>query len=260
MKLTQHFLTQNDCYRAGRTIVPRGIMVHSTGVAQPDVEVFLKSWDRPGVNACVHAFVHTGGVVQTLPWDRRGWHAGTPPAGGLSANNTHISFEILEPAGHTYRGGTMVGYDAERNASYFAAVYRNAVELCAMLCRRYGLAPRKDILDHAEGYARGIASNHGDVGHWFPRHSKSMDDLRSGVEAALRGEEEESMTQEQFDTMFARAMAAYTAGAEKEPASVRAREAWERAAVRGVFDGARPRAPLTREQAALVLERLGLLE
>lgn len=68
------------------------------------------------------------------------------------------------------------------------------------------------------------------------------------------------MTQEQFDTMFARAMAAYTAGAEKEPASVWAREAWERAAVRGVFDGARPRAPLTREQAALVLERLGLLE
>ena len=136
MKLTQHFLTQNDCYQAGRTIVPRGIMVHSTGVAQPDVEVFLKSWDRPGVNACVHAFVHTGGVVQTLPWDRRGWHAGTPRAGGTSANNTHISFEILEPAGHTYRGGTMVGYDAERNAGYFAAVYRNAVELCAMLCRR----------------------------------------------------------------------------------------------------------------------------
>lgn len=29
---------------------------------------------------------------------------------------------------------------------------------------------------------------------------------------------------------------------------------------RGVFDGTKPRAPLTREQAALALERLGLLE
>ena len=32
-------LTGSDCYQAGRTIVPRGIMVHSTGVAQPDPQV-----------------------------------------------------------------------------------------------------------------------------------------------------------------------------------------------------------------------------
>ena len=40
----------------------------------------------------------------------------------------------------------------------------------------------------------------------------------------------------------------------------RARDAWERAEARGVFDGTKPRAALTREQAALALERLGLLE
>lgn len=41
-------LTQSDCYQAGRTIVPRGVMVHSTGVAQPDPEVFLRRWDGRG--------------------------------------------------------------------------------------------------------------------------------------------------------------------------------------------------------------------
>ena len=87
-----------------------------------------------------------------------------------------------------------------------------------------------------------------------------MDEVRGDVRAALRGEGEESMTQEQFDTMFARAMAEYTARAEKESASGWARDAWERAAARGVFDGTKPRAALTREQAALALERLGLLE
>lgn len=35
LKLSQEFLTENDCYQAGRKIVPKGIMVHSTGVAQP---------------------------------------------------------------------------------------------------------------------------------------------------------------------------------------------------------------------------------
>ena len=34
LKLSQEFLTENDCYQAGRKIVPKGIMVHSTGVAQ----------------------------------------------------------------------------------------------------------------------------------------------------------------------------------------------------------------------------------
>ena len=31
MNLRQLFLTHNACYKAGRNIVPRGIMVHSTG-------------------------------------------------------------------------------------------------------------------------------------------------------------------------------------------------------------------------------------
>ena len=41
-------------------------MVHSTGVAQPDPEAFCRQWDRPGVDACVHAFVAEDRIVQTL--------------------------------------------------------------------------------------------------------------------------------------------------------------------------------------------------
>ena len=111
MELEQQFLTDNDCYQAGRTITPKGVMVHSTGVAQPDPEVFVRRWNRSGVEKCVHAFVGRERVIQTLPWTMRGWHAGTGTT-GRSANNTHISFECCEPAGHTYEGGTMIGYDA----------------------------------------------------------------------------------------------------------------------------------------------------
>ena len=49
LKLSQEFLTENDCYQAGRKIVPKGIMVHSTGVAQPDPQVFIRRWNKPGV-------------------------------------------------------------------------------------------------------------------------------------------------------------------------------------------------------------------
>ncbi len=67
LDLTQQFLTENDCYQAGRTIVPKGIMVHSTGVAQPDPEVFIRRWNKPGVEKCVHAFVARGMRVQAPP-------------------------------------------------------------------------------------------------------------------------------------------------------------------------------------------------
>lgn len=257
MELTQHFLTQSDCYKTGRTIVPKGIMVHSPGVAQPDVNVFLKNWDRPGVDACVHAFVHRDGVTQTLPWNHRGWHAGTPRNGGLSANNTHISFEILEPAGHTYQGGTMIGYDAEANAAYFAAVYHNAVTLSARLCRDYGLDPMTDIVDHEEGYRLDIASNHSDVMQWFPYHGKSMDTFRADVKNLLdQGEEVPGMTLEAFRAMLVQVQAEV----EALPASDWAQEAWTKAEAAKLFDGTKPRAPLTREQAAVVLDRLGLLK
>lgn len=199
MTLYQQILTQSDCYKAGRTIVPKGVMVHSTGANNPRVARYVpgndilgwntgnNDWDRPGLTKCVHAFlgkIADGSIatVQTLPWNHRGWHAGG------AANNTHISFEICE--------------DGLTDASYFQAVYREAVELTAHLCREYGLDPLADgvIICHQEGYRRGVASNHADVLHWFPIHGKSMDDFRADV--AQEMEENKDVTQEQFDAMM----------------------------------------------------------
>jgi hypothetical protein len=136
----------------------------------------LNSWNRSGTNTCVHAFVgklKDGSVasVQTLPWWIRGWHSGRGNKG--TANDTHISFEICE--------------DGLSDAAYFAAAYKEAVELTAHLCREYGLDPLEDgvVICHSEGYKRGIASNHGDVMHWFPKHGKSMDTFRADVAALL---------------------------------------------------------------------------
>ncbi len=126
-------LTQSDCYQAGRTIVPpgdhgplhRGGSARSGGIPPP--------LGPAGVDACVHAFVAEDRVIQTLPWNWRGWHAGRGERG--SANDTHISFECCEPAGHTYQGGEMVGYDPAIQRPYFERIYQNAAALCARLCR-----------------------------------------------------------------------------------------------------------------------------
>lgn len=196
MNLRQLILTENDCYKAGRTIVPQGVMVHSTGANNPTLRRYVgpddgllgvnpngNHWNRSGIDACVHAFIgklSDGSIAtyQTLPWDHRGWHAGTGTS-GRSANNTHISFEICE--------------DGLDDRDYFEAVYREAVELTAHLCGLYGLDPLADgvVICHSEGYRRGIASGHADVEHWFPRFGKSMDDFRADVTAELNKESEE---------------------------------------------------------------------
>jgi N-acetylmuramoyl-L-alanine amidase len=185
MNLRKLILTENACYKAGKTIVPKGIMVHSTGANNPylkryigpDDELLGKNpysnhWnqERPdGRQVCPHAFIGKladGSIAtyQTLPWNHRGWHAGG------SANDTHIGLEICE--------------DNLTDASYFNAVYKEAIELCVYLCRLYNLT-EKNIIGHYEGYQRGIASNHGDPKHWFSLHGKSMDSFRAAVKAAL---------------------------------------------------------------------------
>ena len=103
--------------------------------------------------------------------NHRGWHAGG------DANNTHIGFEICE--------------DGLTDASYFNAIYKEAVELCAYLCKEYKLDPMADgtIIGHYEGYQRGIASNHADPRHWFSRHGKSMVTFRTEVKKLLSANE-----------------------------------------------------------------------
>ena len=81
-----------------------------------------------------------------------------------------------------------------------------------------------------------------------------MDTLRADVKARLKGGEPE-MTQEQFDAAFT----AHEGEISARMVSDWAKEAWKKAKDAGVFDGTAPGAPLTREQAALILERLGLL-
>lgn len=60
------------------------------------------------------------------------------------------------------------------------------------------------------------------------------------------------ITQEEFNKM----LGVYLEALQKKPADSWAKEAWDKACQKGLFDGTGPRSPLTREQAASVLERL----
>ena len=215
MRLRKQLLTKNDCYKAGRTIQVQGVMVHSTGANNPWVSRYVPGDAEIGYNTggnhwnqtnaewkkkygkaldkCVHAFVGKFadgevGTVQTLPWTMKGWHSG-PGSKQLSANSTHIAFEICE--------------DGLNDPVYFQKVYQEAVELTAFLCKEYGLDPLAGgvVICHQDGYRLGVASNHGDVYNWFPKFGKTMDDFRADVVRSMSGESEEDNEMVTYKTL-----------------------------------------------------------
>lgn len=83
MNLRKLILTNNACYKAGKTITPKGIMIHSTGANNPWLKRYVgpddgllgknqynNHWnqDKPGGRqVCVHAFIGKLADVPLLP-------------------------------------------------------------------------------------------------------------------------------------------------------------------------------------------------
>jgi hypothetical protein len=239
LNLYTYWLKLNRYFGRTSTHTVKGIVVHSTGCNQPKIEPFTNVWNSADSPVCVHGIIGMGpqgfGAYQLIPWDKYVGGCGRGSRG--SYNDSHIQFEICE--------------DGLTDPAYFAKVYKEAVELCAYLCKQYSLAP-STIVCHSEACALGYASNHADVMHWFPRHGKTMDDFRADVKTLL---EDENMTGEEIYNKF------------MEYAATLPESAWSvnggsmaKAKAAGITDGTKPRAPLTREQAMAILDKIGAIK
>lgn len=184
------YATANGAYQAGRKINPQGCVNHSVGCAQPSVDVFFNIMNKSsagwGVNALLGDFHKGDGrILVVLPLDARPWGCGSGSKG--SWNNTKVQWEVCEPAGHTYAGGTMIAYDVAKNQVYFDRMWKMLVAWNVYLVKKFGY-DINGISDHAESYRAGYGSNHSDMGQWLPKHGKSMTALRQEVEAILNGD------------------------------------------------------------------------
>lgn len=205
MILKQCILTRNDCYTQGAKITKvTGIVVHSTGanntklkryvqplstdekyadiIADIGKNIFGNHWNKSykagemNKQVCVHAFIGKNGAgaietYQILPFDICCWGAGKGAKGSYNFNPiARIQFEICE--------------DGLTDRTYFEAVFKEAAEFCAYLCKRFALTADQ-ICSHAESYRTGYGGNHSDPDHWLKRFHKTMDDFRSDVRALL---------------------------------------------------------------------------
>lgn len=199
MKVITCMHTQSRCYGVKRQYAnPIGIVVHSTGANNSSIKRYSQPsnddpnraelltilgtnqygnhWNRAGVSKAVHYIIGkladgNVGTVQNLPEDIACWGAGKGKKGSYNYDPVaHIQFEICE--------------DGLKGESYFRAVYKEATELCADICRRHGW-DASVIVSHKEAHSKGYGSNHADIDHWLKNFKLTMKDFRAEVQRLL---------------------------------------------------------------------------
>lgn len=184
MDYNQLIFTKSDCFKKGKRMTPKGIVVHSTGANNTSLKRYVgpddgrlgvnsnnNHWNRPGLSACVHGFIGKDKLgrictYQTLPLDICAWGVGKGSKGSYNYSPAYLQFEILE--------------DNLKSEKYFTQVMKEAQELCAKWCKEFDI-PVNKIVSHQEAYKKGYGSNHADCDHWLSKFGKDMNWFRSEV-------------------------------------------------------------------------------
>lgn len=182
---------KNLCYIKGQKMIPKGIVVHSTGANNPYLKRYVDAPDEVGTNTygnhwnvaepggrkvCVHAFIgydkaEQVRVAEILPLDICCWGVGSGKNGSYNYDPAYIQFEICE--------------DGLKDKEYYKKAFAVAVEYCAELCNTFGLNTSK-IVGHCEAYKLGYGSNHSDPEHWMKNFGETMDDFRCRVSEIMK--------------------------------------------------------------------------
>jgi hypothetical protein len=189
-----------------------GIVVHSTGCNNTTIKRYVQpsdndpnrneiladigknkygnDWNHTTRYGGVHAFIgkNAKGVIETyevLPYEWASWGVGRGKNGSYNyAPTAHIQFEICE--------------DNLTSADYFNKAFKEAIEYCAYLCKKFGWDSNA-ICSHKESVDRGYGQDHGDPDHWLKKYGKNMNWFRAEVQKLLGAEKDTDETPKEFE-------------------------------------------------------------
>lgn len=207
----------------------RYIVVHycgATGSAEANVNYYYDAYR----GASAHYFVgHSGECWRSVADGDIAWHCGTKGAyvHPDCRNSNSIGIEMCV---RNQRGGKLNAVSADAGWYFEPETISATIALISSLMDQYAV-PMDHILRHYDV-----------TGKWCPAPY---------VNGQLRWEDFLAQLRAYRNRQAAPILPAVS--------SPFAAEAWSRAFAKGLFDGTNPTAPLTREQAAVLLDRLGLL-
>lgn len=226
--------------RGGNSI--KYIVVHYTAgngdTAMNNAQYFH---NNSGLQASAHYFVDEHSVVQSVRDTDGAWHCGGPlesshhPLHNICMNRNSLGVEMCSD---------------KVNGKYVitAQTVDHTVELVRWLMDKYGI----DV-DH-------VVRHYDVTGKDCPEPWVRDESLWRKFKARLTAkdpieEEIKAMT----DKEFARYVDRYLAAKANQQPHPYAADAWKAMQTAGITDGSQPQCPLTREQLAVILQRLGLV-
>ena len=196
LNIIKAYAVKNLCYITAQKMVPKGIVVHSTGANNPNLKRYVDAPEEVGKNqygnhwnkakpggrkVCVHAFIGYDKnkvirVAEILPLNICCWGVGSGKKGSYNFNPAYIQFEICE--------------DGLKDKIYYTKAFNVAAEYCAHLCKQYNISVA-NIVGHCEAYRLGYGCNHSDPEHWMKKYNQTMNDFRKQVSEILKVDEVE---------------------------------------------------------------------
>lgn len=264
MDVIQAILAPSQGVRTGVEMSSvEGLVWHWIGVCQSDAYRVRGSFTGTLLGTQYISDYNTGDILQVMPENEMANHVGankytdtkTALLGGKSPNKYLVGVECcigdkVIPADWATPGKHMeLGRPSEKQ-------YRGMVEFSADFLTRHGLEVDR-LFRHYD-----IT---GKLCHvWFVKDEARWVKFKADVAARMKGEI--NMTEEELTAIVNAAVDKALADRDTVMAesmqrvSPWATKSWEKATSKGAFDGTRPGGNLTREQAATVFDRLGILD
>jgi N-acetylmuramoyl-L-alanine amidase CwlA len=204
------------------------IVIHYTGNDGDTDENNGKYFQNNVLKTSAHYFVDSDSITQSVPDNFVAYHCGANTYKHKDCRNFNsIGIEICDDV----RNGTI--YPSEQTI-------QNVLELTRTLMKKYNI-PAEHIIRHFDVTGKLCPA------YWVD-DTKWKSEFWNKIEGESMTKNDVLMViQEQEDIKA------------EYPVSDWAKSAWEKAKEKGIMDGSRPKSNLTREQFAVVLERLGLL-
>lgn len=265
MNIMQDIIPIGQGVRTGKKLTECfGLVVHWIGVGQSKASAIRSNFGRDSLGTHYISDWNTGDIIQCVPEDEVTYHVGSSygytkmKENLVGRNNPNWYFVGIEccigdksiPSDWNAPGKHMeLGKPSDKQ-------YKALVEFAADFLTRNGMTV-DNLYRHYD-----IT---GKLCHvWLVKDENRWEKFKADVQAEMEGT---TMTREEIQALvdegIQKRISEYEdliAQGYAKTASQWAAKSWEKSTAKGVFDGTRPTEPMTREQAAVVLDRLGLLE
>lgn len=201
---------------------PKGLVLHYVGNPNTPARNNANYFHNVNLQASVHYVVDDKEIYEIIPPNYISYGTDNP-----AYNHNYIQIEMCHP--------DITGRITE-------ATLNNTIWLCQKLIKEYNLT---DIVRHYDA-----STKHKKCPLWYVNNPNEWDKLKERI---LKGGD--IVTYDEFKTF----MEQYEAEKREKKVNDYATEAWDKMKELGVMDGTAPQSPMTREQVATIIHRLGVI-